>query len=61
MAQVDFNKSAQQIVSLVGGKENVQQVTHCVTRVRFALNIGGAESPARTRTERQKTRLYILE
>lgn len=38
MAQVDFNKSAQQIVSLVGGKENVQQVTHCVTRVRFALN-----------------------
>ena len=37
MANVDYEKSAAQIVELVGGKENVNNLTHCITRVRFTL------------------------
>lgn len=37
MAKVDYAASAAQIVELVGGKENVTRVTHCITRVRFVL------------------------
>lgn len=35
--KVDYPASAAQIVELVGGKENISKVTHCVTRVRFQL------------------------
>lgn len=38
MAEFNINQSAQEIVKLVGGKDNVSGVTHCVTRVRFRLN-----------------------
>ena len=34
---MDYKNVAQEIVRLVGGKENVQGVTHCVTRLRFRL------------------------
>lgn len=37
MAQKDYAQMAAQIVELVGGKENVKSVTHCITRVRFVL------------------------
>lgn len=37
MSKIDFGKSAEQIVELVGGKENIEQIAHCVTRVRFTL------------------------
>lgn len=37
MSKVDYAQSAARIVELVGGKENVQTVTHCITRVRFVL------------------------
>ena len=32
------SKEAGKIVSLVGGKENIATVTHCITRLRFVLN-----------------------
>ena len=32
-----FKKEAQQLLEYVGGKENIQAVTHCVTRMRFVL------------------------
>lgn len=32
-----YQKAAQDVVAAVGGKENIQVVTHCVTRLRFAL------------------------
>ena len=33
-----FSKSdVRDLVSLVGGKDNVAAVTHCVTRMRFVL------------------------
>lgn len=35
--KVDYPASAAQIVELVGGKENISKVAHCVTRVRFQL------------------------
>ena len=28
---------AENVLKAVGGKENVQQVTHCMTRLRFTL------------------------
>ena len=34
---MNYQKVAQDVVRLVGGKENVQGVTHCVTRLRFRL------------------------
>ncbi|MGO4529482.1 beta-glucoside-specific PTS transporter subunit IIABC [Paenibacillus sp. 2TAF8] len=35
---MDHLKLAQNIVSRVGGKENIQSLTHCATRLRFVLN-----------------------
>ncbi len=32
-----YDELAQQIVELVGGKENVISITHCITRLRFKL------------------------
>lgn len=34
---MDYNKLGKDILTQVGGKENVANVTHCVTRVRFVL------------------------
>lgn len=34
---VDYNATTDQIISLVGGKDNIKNVTHCVTRLRFTL------------------------
>lgn len=37
MAKKDYSKLAKDIVKLVGGEENVESLTHCVTRLRFKL------------------------
>lgn len=34
---MDYQKIAQQVLQLVGGKENVISLTHCFTRLRFQL------------------------
>lgn len=34
---MDYQKTASEILRLVGGKENVAGVTHCMTRLRFQL------------------------
>ena len=33
----DFKQDAQELLRLVGGDENINAVTHCATRLRFAL------------------------
>ncbi len=33
-----FQNDAKELLRLVGGKENISAVTHCVTRMRFVLN-----------------------
>ncbi len=38
MAQKDYSKLADDIIENVGGKENVNTVIHCITRLRFYLN-----------------------
>lgn len=39
MGEMSVNKhSVEQIVKAIGGKENIAAATHCVTRLRFALN-----------------------
>ncbi|MBT2733905.1 beta-glucoside-specific PTS transporter subunit IIABC [Bacillus sp. ISL-7] len=35
---MDYNKSAKEILELVGGDGNVQNVIHCMTRLRFNLH-----------------------
>lgn len=37
MATKDYSQLARDIIAGIGGKENVNNVTHCVTRVRFIL------------------------
>jgi PTS system trehalose-specific IIC component len=32
-----FENDAKELLKLVGGKENISAVTHCVTRMRFVL------------------------
>jgi len=32
-----YTEDAQKMLELVGGKENISAVTHCVTRMRFVL------------------------
>ena len=32
-----YQDEAKNLLELVGGKENVASVTHCATRMRFAL------------------------
>lgn len=34
----DFNQDAKKLLEEIGGKENINAVTHCVTRMRFVLN-----------------------
>lgn len=34
----NFAHDAKELLSLIGGKENINAVTHCATRMRFALN-----------------------
>ena len=33
-----FSKETKQLLEYIGGKENINAVTHCVTRMRFVLN-----------------------
>lgn len=41
MAKKDYSMLARDIVRLVGGEENVEFLTHCVTRLRFKLKDEG--------------------
>ncbi|MCC5890895.1 MAG: PTS transporter subunit EIIB, partial [Alkalibacterium sp.] len=34
----DFKKDAQELLDAIGGKENVNAVSHCATRMRFVLD-----------------------
>ena len=36
-AKLDYNQVARNIIANIGGKENVNAVRHCITRVRFRL------------------------
>jgi len=33
----DYNKLALEIINQIGGRENIQDVFHCATRLRFTL------------------------
>lgn len=35
--KLDYSKAAQNIIANIGGKDNVNSVRHCITRVRFRL------------------------
>ncbi|WP_129045350.1 PTS transporter subunit EIIC [Companilactobacillus metriopterae] len=37
MAKKDYSELADNIISLVGGKENIKSLIHCITRLRFYL------------------------
>lgn len=37
MAEAAIRQAAEEIVKAIGGKENIASATHCVTRLRFAL------------------------
>ena len=33
-----YTNDAKELLQLVGGKENIAAVSHCITRMRFVLN-----------------------
>ena len=33
-----YSSEAKELLDLVGGKENIAAVSHCITRMRFVLN-----------------------
>ncbi|MBB6450098.1 PTS system trehalose-specific IIC component [Geomicrobium halophilum] len=35
---INYRKTAQQVLELIGGEENISSATHCVTRLRIVLN-----------------------
>ncbi|WP_186365099.1 PTS transporter subunit EIIB, partial [Siminovitchia fortis] len=35
---MDYQKTAKELTSLLGGKENVISATHCATRLRLVVN-----------------------
>ena len=35
---MDIQQSAKQVMSAVGGKDNIASVSHCATRLRLTLN-----------------------
>ena len=37
MARKDYDQFADELISAVGGKENIVSVTNCMTRLRFVL------------------------
>ena len=37
MAKEDYGQLAKEVVAAVGGKENIVNVTNCMTRLRFVL------------------------
>ena len=37
MAKKDYPAIASSVVELVGGKDNISSVKHCITRLRFVL------------------------
>ena len=38
---MDYSKFGDELVGLVGGEDNVSELEHCVTRLRFALKDEG--------------------
>ena len=38
---MDYGKLAAEVIRLVGGKENINDVGHCATRLRFSLKDAG--------------------
>ncbi|MCC0697036.1 beta-glucoside-specific PTS transporter subunit IIABC [Clostridioides sp. ES-S-0048-02] len=49
---MDYKKVAQEILQNVGGKENINEVTHCMTRLRFKVKITSKVNKDKlTRTE----------
>lgn len=42
MAKKDYDQLANDVVTLVGGKENILELTNCMTRLRFVLRDDGA-------------------
>lgn len=37
MDVMDYAKTARELLPLLGGRENIKTVTHCMTRLRFVL------------------------
>ena len=34
---IDYSQTAKELVAALGGNENINNVTHCATRLRFIL------------------------
>lgn len=50
-----YENESKEIVSLVGGKENIESVVHCATRLRFSL-----KDSAQANGEALKKLPYVL-
>lgn len=42
-----YENEARELLTLIGGKENIAAVSHCMTRMRFVLNEPGKADVAK--------------
>lgn len=61
MAEINFKESATRIVELVGGKENIENVAHCITRVRFTLKDQGVAQKNKTEITKVNGVIQVVE
>ena len=54
---MNADKLAERIVKEVGGKNNIKEMFHCVTRLRFYLKDRSVVDEERIKKDRKSTRL----
>ena len=59
MSKKNYKKTAEEILDSVGGKENVQNVVHCATRLRFHLK--SSNKANKIETEKINEVLQVVE
>lgn len=52
----DYNKLALEIINQIGGRENIQDVFHCATRLRFTLK---SSEKANTESIKKSMECYL--
>ncbi|MCY7520396.1 PTS transporter subunit EIIB [Paenibacillus larvae] len=56
---MDYNKVGIQVLELVGGKENINKLTHCAIRLRFEFHDAKSRKKKKSKNCRELSVLLI--